>query len=175
MWKWIIVAIIVIGAPILFFSLGFHHYFKVQRVADELTFVPPPQEVRSELEMNGEQVVIIEPQQTNVLSGNLQRIDAIHKGEGVVELLEYDYKSQFVQFKDVRITNGPDLYVYVSDQPIPGNTLESLGTYTDLGRLRGNEGTLIYEIPESVTHDIASVVVWCKRFGVLFTYATLAP
>lgn len=149
----------------IFFGLGFHYYF-IDTVADEeIAFEAP-------LIPEGEDVEVLTPEEVVVASGQLQRLDALHAGEGLVELVELGERT-FVRFNEVDITNGPDLYVYVSDQDVPEGTVLSLGEYTDLGRLRGNKGTLIYEIPQDLSHDINSVVVWCDKFSVLFTYASI--
>jgi hypothetical protein len=165
--KILLPALILIGIA-LFYFFGFHTYFQNSTIQEELPFGTLIQESDSASGSDEE----VTPQQTGGLAGELVRIDALHAGEGVVEWLELDHDKQFIRFNDVSIINGPDLYVYVSDQSMPGNTLASLGQYTDLGRLKANNGSMIYELPE-IDHAVASVVIWCRRFGVLFTYATL--
>lgn len=173
-------AFLILGAlllfVILFFAFGFHTYFIKNEVYEELpgTFLKDQGSTEVHDDTNGmlPESTTPEPSPIMVATGNLTYIDAVHGGEGSVELIEID-GVQYVRFNDVEITNGPDLFVYVSDQEIPGNTVRSLGQYTDLGRLKGNIGTLVYELPP-IEHEAKSVVIWCKRFGVLFTYATLA-
>jgi Electron transfer DM13 len=48
--------------------------------------------------------------------------------------------------------------------------------YVDLGRLRALKGSQNYPIPAGVDlADFGSVVIWCERFGVLISPATLEP
>jgi hypothetical protein len=68
------------------------------------------------------------------------------------------------------VQNGPDLFVYVSSDPNGWNE-EAL----NLGSLKATDGTFSYEIPDGISaEDIASAVVWCRAFGVLFASAPLA-
>lgn len=104
-----------------------------------------------------------------VLQGQFGEIDAVHKGSGMAKLIRQD-GSAYVRFEDFKVTNGPDLYVYLSDAETPGQTLESLGNYVSLGKLKGNIGDQNYAIPADFT-GAKTVVIWCQRFGVLFTFA----
>jgi hypothetical protein len=110
-----------------------------------------------------------------IAEGNLVRVDSIHYGEGIVQLLQTSTDEQIVRFDNVTIGNGPDLYVYVSDSTEPTNKLESLGNYANLGKLKGNIGSQNYTLPssEELGFEPRTVIVWCKRFEVLFTYAVL--
>jgi hypothetical protein len=73
--------------------------------------------------------------------------------------------------EDFSVQNGPDLFVYVSPDP-DGWTEEAV----NLGELKATDGTFSYEIPPEVSAgDIASAVVWCRAFSVLFATATLEP
>jgi hypothetical protein len=77
-----------------------------------------------------------------------------------------------LRFEDFRVTNGPDLYVYLSQNPKPTRDESSLGAFIDLGKLKGNSGNQNYEITEDIT-GYNTAVIWCKRFGVLFSFAVL--
>lgn len=68
------------------------------------------------------------------------------------------------------MTNGPDLYVYLSNSNTPTRDEKSLGQYVNLGRLKGNVGNQNYEIPE-LASGYTTAVIWCKKFSVLFSYA----
>jgi len=71
-----------------------------------------------------------------------------------------------VRFEDDFATdNGPDLFVVVY---VDGERIE-------LGKLKGNQGSQNYELPESVDPQrVESVAVWCKRFDSIFTDSQLA-
>ncbi|MDQ2912545.1 MAG: DM13 domain-containing protein [Chloroflexota bacterium] len=102
--------------------------------------------------------------------GELGFVDPVHNGKGPVRLVAVGSR-RFVRFENVAIQNGPDLHVYLS--PDTG------GKYTDatslyLGPLKATNGSFNYELPPTV--DLAryrSVVVWCRAFSVLFTWADL--
>lgn len=103
--------------------------------------------------------------------GELQRIDDLHHGSGPVVLFELDGK-HVVRFENVTIQNGPDLHVYLARG--------SGGAYDGerdlyLGGLKATNGTFTYELPaETNVEDYKSVVVWCRAFATLFTWADLA-
>ena len=104
--------------------------------------------------------------------GALQRVDALHNGTGAVLLLAVDAK-QYLRFEDVAITNAPDVHVYLAK--------DRGGTWTDasisyVGPLKATNGSFNYELP--APFDLAgfhSVVVWCRAFSVLVTWADLDP
>jgi hypothetical protein len=106
--------------------------------------------------------------------GSLGRIDAIHKGKGSVFLVaDPNSDGSLLLFdKDTRITNGPDLWVYLSDSTDPR---QGLGDYHDLGLLAGNKGGQAYHINKSIEQlqDCRTVIIHCKQFDVLFSYARL--
>ncbi len=106
-----------------------------------------------------------------IASGELRIVDSVHKGTGVVKLVEVDSRS-FVRFESVAIQNGPDLHVYLSPDT-GGRYVDATSLY--LGPLKATNGSFNYEIPSGA--DLSryrSVVVWCRAFGVLFTWADLA-
>jgi hypothetical protein len=105
-----------------------------------------------------------------IAAGELGFVDAVHNGKGPVRIVAVGTQ-RFVRFEGVAIQNGPDLHVYLS--PDTG------GRYTDatslyLGPLKATNGSFNYELP--ATLDLTryrSVVVWCRAFSVLFTWADL--
>ena len=106
-----------------------------------------------------------------IVQGEFVDVDAVHKGSGIARIIEQDDK-RYLRFENFEVTNGPDLYVYLSESKTPGNDLKSLDKYIILGRLKGNIGSQNYEIPESFRgYDTA--IIWCQKFGVLFSYAIM--
>lgn len=105
-----------------------------------------------------------------VLRGELQRVDDVHKGTGPVVIVDEGGK-RFVRFESVSIQNGPDLQVYLGRG--------SSGAYDGsndlhLGALKATNGTFTYELPAGTRlEDYRSIVVWCRAFFVLFTWADL--
>ncbi len=106
-----------------------------------------------------------------IAQGTFVEIDAVHKGSGTAKMIQHN-DQVYLRFEDFRVTNGPDLYVYLSDSKTPGNTLESLGNYKSLGVLKGNIGDQNYDIP-AANDGYRTVVIWCQKFGVLFSFAVM--
>lgn len=110
---------------------------------------------------------------TSVLRrGQLQYVDALHNGKGAVLVLAVGAQ-RFLRFDDVAITNAPDIHVYLSADR-GGKWSESSSFY--VGPLKATNGSFNYELPPTV--DLAaygSVVVWCRAFAVLVTWADLGP
>lgn len=110
--------------------------------------------------------------------GTFVKIDPIHKGVGGVYLLPNklgnDKNESLILFdKDTKITPGPDLWIYLStSEDVNGS---GLGEYLKLTLLKGTKGgqTYIVNKPILELEKYKSVVVWCKQFEVLFTYAVL--
>jgi Electron transfer DM13 len=66
--------------------------------------------------------------------------------------------------------NGPDLFVYISEDP----TGESIEEALNLGQLKATDGAFNYEIPPEVNVSrVRNAVVWCRQFEVFFTQAEL--
>jgi hypothetical protein len=104
--------------------------------------------------------------------GELQYVDRLHNGTGAVLVLAVDAK-QYVRFEDVAITNAPDVHVYLSKER-GGAWSDASASY--VGPLKATNGSFNYELP--VPFDLAgfqSVVVWCRAFSVLVTWADLDP
>lgn len=108
---------------------------------------------------------------TSVLArGELQFVDAIHNGKGLV-LIVQSGSERILRFDDVAITNGPDLHVYLSNDA-GGRYVEGDTLY--LGSLRATNGSFNYVLPADLRlSEYRSVIVWCRAFSVLFTWADL--
>lgn len=111
--------------------------------------------------------------------GTFVKLDPIHKGLGTVYLLPNITESKNTQTllifsEDTKITNGPDLWVYLSKNI--DIKKEGLGEYLDLGLIKGNKGGQLYIIEKDIAalREYRSAIIWCKQFSVLFTFATLS-
>ena len=98
---------------------------------------------------------------------------AEHATTGRVRVVELADGRRFVRFEDLATSDGPDLHVWVTDQPSGG----SWGSYDDgryvrLGELVATHGNQNYEIPaDADLAGLRSVVIWCDRFNVAFASA----
>jgi hypothetical protein len=103
-------------------------------------------------------------------SGELGYVDTIHNGKGPVRIVEVGGE-RFVRFEDVMLTNAPDVHVYLSRET-GGKWDEATSLY--LGALKATNGSFNYELPATADVTIyQSVVVWCRAFRVLITWADL--
>ena len=111
---------------------------------------------------------------TVLRSGRFVDADAVHKGSGDAALYALPDGSHLVRFENFRVTNGPDLYVYLARHPNPTEAAHVGSEFVNLGKLKGNIGNQNYPIPDDVNvEDYGSVVIWCQLFGVLFSPAAL--
>lgn len=103
-------------------------------------------------------------------SGELGFVDSIHNGKGKVLLLR-TADGVVLRFEDVAITNAPDIHVYLSPET-GGKWTEATSLY--LGALKATNGSFNYAVPAgSDLSRYKSVVVWCRQFSVLITWADL--
>jgi hypothetical protein len=103
-------------------------------------------------------------------TGEWTGADDFHFGSGGARLIENADGTLTLTLEDFSVQNGPDLFVYVSSDPNGWNA-----DAVNLGALKATDGTFSYQIPPGIdAADIASAVIWCKAFGVLFASAPLS-
>jgi hypothetical protein len=103
-------------------------------------------------------------------SGMFRGADDFHFGRGDALIIETEPGKYVLRFENFSVRNGPDLYVYLSEDPNGKDVKEVL----NLGRLKATDGAFNYEIPSGVdVSKIKSAIVWCKQFSTLFAHATL--
>lgn len=89
-----------------------------------------------------------------------------HDVKGKALLIEQGEK-KILRFEDFETINGPDLYIFLSSEL-------GIGDAVTLGRIRATRGSANYEVPDGTnTSRYNKVLVWCRPFGVLFSYAEL--
>ncbi len=73
----------------------------------------------------------------------------------------------FLRFENLKTINGPDLRIYLS----AGLNADDI---VDLGAIRATDGSVNYPIPPGTDlNKYKNVMIWCRAFGVLFSYAQL--
>ncbi|HJR85360.1 MAG TPA: DM13 domain-containing protein [Nitrososphaeraceae archaeon] len=109
------------------------------------------------------------PTNTEPLMGNfIDAGDGFHKAEGIAKVIELTDGRTFLRLENLKTTNGPDLYVYLS-------TGKDVSEIVDLGKLKGNIGNQNYEIPAGTDlSKFNNVLIWCKAFSTLFGSAQLS-
>jgi hypothetical protein len=109
---------------------------------------------------------------TALASGPFRSLE--HATTGSATLVRLADGGHAVQFEALDTSDGPDLYVYLSDKA--SDSAESaFGTgYTSLGKLKANQGNQVYAVPADADLDgVRSVVIWCQRFSAGFAVAPL--
>lgn len=112
-----------------------------------------------------------------VATGAFRDADRVHQGEGTATVLQTESGAGLVRLTEFRVTNGPDLEVWLVAEPDPQTSDDvKASQWVSLGQLKGNIGDQTYPVPDGVDLSAyGSVVIWCEQFGVLFSPATLTP
>ena len=113
---------------------------------------------------------------TVLATGNF--VSQEHETKGTATILRLADGQRILRLTDFETSNGPDLQVWLTDQPVQTDTegwfLFDDGQHTSLGGLKGNIGDQNYPIPADVNlADYRSVSIWCDRFSVSFGAAEL--
>ena len=111
---------------------------------------------------------VIEQTPNNTLTGTFIGIgDGFHNVEGAAKVIPVESGAQILRLENFKATNGPDLYVYLSND-------KSASDFINVGRLKGNVGNQNYEIP--IGSDLSkynTVLIWCRAFSFLFGSAQI--
>jgi hypothetical protein len=94
--------------------------------------------------------------------------DGIHNAEGTTKVFLLQDGNSILRLENLHVTNGPDLYVYLSPD-------KSASDFVNIGKLKANNGNQNYEIPTGT--DLSkynTVLIWCRPFSVLFGSAELS-
>ncbi|MQY05652.1 DM13 domain-containing protein [Actinomadura macrotermitis] len=101
-----------------------------------------------------------------------------HDTSGKASVVRLPDGKTILRIEDLDTSDGPDLRVWLSDQPVKegsaGWSAFDDGAYVELGKLKGNKGSQNYTIPAGTDlKKLTSVSIWCKRFHVSFGAAAL--
>ncbi|MFE1644312.1 DM13 domain-containing protein [Microbacterium sp. P01] len=140
--------------------------------------VPRPIGSASPSPTASEQAATTEPTYTDLAAGTF--ITHEHDTTGAVRVVAQPDGTRVLAITGLRTSDGPDLRVWLTDQPVIEGTagwgVFDDGTWVELGPLKGNVGDQVYAIPGDVDlTSIQSVSIWCARFAVSFGAATLTP
>lgn len=98
-----------------------------------------------------------------------------HRTTGTVSLLQLADGRRFVRLDHLSTSNGPDVRIWLSaaSSVAPDGTVRN-AAYLDVGGLQANHGDQNYAVPASADlSQYRSVVIWCRRFHVVFGAAPL--
>lgn len=146
-------------AAIIYFT-GLYTYFIRTEINEELPSASPVAETS------------VMPSPRVLAEGNFGKIDVVHQGSGQAKLVEIG-DARIVRLENFSVVSGPDLYVYLTTSSTPTGDPASLGDFINLGLLKATMGNQNYDIPAGTADDYRTVVIWCKRYGVLFTFAVM--
>ncbi len=96
--------------------------------------------------------------------GQAEMVARAHTVEGNALLVKSGNET-FLRFEKLKTINGPDLRIYLSSDLSADNIV-------DLGPIRATEGNVNYIIPPGTDlGKYKNAMIWCRAFGVLFSYA----
>lgn len=105
-------------------------------------------------------------------SGKFVTVDADHETTGTVEIVQKKNRIYVRLGDDFSTAEGPDLHLLLHKKNPPIGYDQS--DYVSLGRLKSFNGTQVFLVPDGVALDqYVSVVVWCKKFNIIFGTAHL--
>ncbi len=100
-----------------------------------------------------------------VAQGNF--VASAHEVAGNVKIIREAGRGDYISFEDFETVNGPDLFIYLATD----TTAED---FVNLGEIKATRGNVNYEIPAGTDLEkYDTVLVWCRAFSVLFSYAEL--
>ncbi len=94
----------------------------------------------------------------------------LYSGSGTAKVIEIADGSLVLRFEDFSVSGGPDLFVVLSTEPDGSGARDGL----EVDRLRATDGNINYDIPPGTDVSLYnSVVIYCRRLGIEFSFATL--
>jgi len=100
--------------------------------------------------------------------GMFEGSDDFHFGRGDALLIETSPGMYTLRFENFSVRNGPDLFVYLTNDP------DDVSGAVNLGDLKATDGNFNYDIPADVNAaSYRYAIVWCRDFAVLFATAPL--
>ncbi|TCB97238.1 hypothetical protein E0H26_13285 [Micromonospora zingiberis] len=183
MWKrryssplsWVLTVVVVAG--VLFGGYWFQPWKLVtDNVVDES--VPVIQQTATDDPSPGTSPSVSPSPAGNQLLASGQFISHEYETTGTAQVIQLGDGRRQLVLRDFATSNGPDLRVWLSDQPVlegrAGWHVFDDGQWAELDRLKGNQGNQVYDIPDDVDlAKLTSVSIWCKRFSVSFGAADL--
>ena len=170
-WIWIVAGavLIVLGAVTLIWFQP-QKLFYDNTVDEALPSVTAPADSSGSSTDGGNDGASAEP--VELATGTF--ISREHDTTGTARVLRLPDGSTILRLEDFETSNGPALFVYLSQNTADGEDGAFDDDYIDLGALKGNIGDQNYVIPAEVDPlGYASVVVWCDRFSVSFGAADI--
>jgi hypothetical protein len=175
---WVVASVLAVGVA---FGLYWFQPWKLvtdKEVAEALTTVQPVATTSAAAAPVATTSAAVAPEGPRVVRQGTF-VTQEHETTGTARIVRNADGSHRLELVALDTSNGPDLRVWLSDQPVKEGTagwrIFDDGQWLELGRLKGNKGDQAYAIPAGTDLDkLGSVSIWCKRFAVSFGAATLA-
>jgi hypothetical protein len=108
-------------------------------------------------------------------AGRFRDVDPRHRGSGTATIYRLPDDSHALRLESLDVTKGPDLFVVLSPHPDPSTSDEVMSEgYLLLEELKGTKGDQNYALPAEIDPlQFESVVIYCRKFSVLFSVAPL--
>jgi hypothetical protein len=163
----VILGLVAVGLGVYWF--GPQRLFLDREVAEGL----PTPNVSAGRSPGGDEPVDESSGVEELASGEFRSLE--HGTTGLARIVELEDGSRFVRLEDLDTSDGPDLRIYLTDQPVSDDWgVWDDGEYVDLGELKGNVGDSNYRLPDDVDLSaFRTVVIWCRRFTVGFAVAPI--
>lgn len=177
---WLVIVVIGAGAAFGLYWFQPWRLFTTVEVREDLPQIAAPEPTRGATPEPTQGAADPTGPADNTLLAAGDFVTQEHDTSGAVQLVRRaDGRVQLV-IRDLDTSDGPDLRVWLTDQPVresrAGWRVFDDGEWVELGRLKGNRGDQVYEVPAGTDlTDLRSVSIWCKRFSVSFGAAELRP
>ena len=172
MWKWVVAGVATVALGVGLWAFEPWRLFTSSEIDEPLPSVAVDEEDGQGKGDPGPGGTI-EPELEELAAGEFE--DAEHETSGTARIIELADGSRFVRLEELASSDGPDLHVWITDQPSGGDWGSyDDGRYVKLGDLKATHGNQNYEIPEDADLEgLTSVVIWCDRFNVAFGTAPM--
>jgi len=115
-------------------------------------------------------------QAKNVVLRDGEFVPVAKDSSGNAALIRLTDGSTVLRLTDFSSSSGPDVKVWLSEDPIGQARDPQKGRYINLGDLKGNKGNQNYTVPAGdADREWRSVIIWCERFTEAFGAAELIP
>lgn len=182
-WWWIVAILALLGAPVAWY-LG-SPLFISRTIVEEFPLsagaAVPPDMTRREVEAKMAEAAATDAMAEEAMPaapiralarGAFVDADNFHKASGTALLADIGGR-RILRLEEFRVTNGPDLYVYLTEHPRPRSRQDVHEGFVSLGRLKGNVGAQNYPLPAGTNVGrYRAAIIYCQAFHVLFATAT---
>ncbi|MCA0452669.1 MAG: DM13 domain-containing protein [Chloroflexi bacterium] len=111
---------------------------------------------------------------TVVAGGTFTEIDVVHTAAGTATIYQLPDNTRILRLENFKVTNAPNLHLYMTRNPKPEESKDIGTDYIDLGPIQANVGNQNYPVPTEV--DLSAyrgLVLYSQPYNVIFSTAEL--